>query len=398
MAISMLYVDDELDLEEIVRQRLGRRIRKGEIAFRFAGNGRQALEILKEHPEIVIVFSDINMPEMDGLTLLGEILKRNIPVKTVIVSAYGDMDNLRQAMNVGAYDFIIKPIDFRDLEATLDKTIEEIKKEELARQTKSALTSLRDEMDYAGQLQRRILPTDFPESERYQLYARTLAARNVGGDFYDFFRINDDLIGFAIADVSGKGMPAAIFMAVSRTVLYVSATSLKEHHPAVVLTRVNALLCEKNPEMFFATAFYGTLNVKSGLLRYSNAGHLAPILVAPGGNIAELPRPQGSIALGVDTSLPYEDAEYTMQPGEMLYLFTDGVSEAHNAEGELYSEARLKETLKSCGDASTPREVVDRVWDSVEQFRGEAQRYDDITQFALRYTGAPSGGAPSGDA
>ena len=388
MAISMLYVDDELDLEDIVRQRLGRRIRKGEIDFRFAGNGLQALDVLEEHPETAIVFSDINMPEMDGLTLLGEILKRKLPTKTVIVSAYGDMDNLRQAMNVGAYDFIIKPIDFRDLEATLNKTIEEIKKEEQARQTKSALTSLRDEMDYAGQLQRRILPTEFPDDEHYQLYAKTLAARNVGGDFYDFFRLDDDLLGFAIADVSGKGMPAAIFMAVCRTILYVSATSLKDHHPAVVLARTNALLCEKNPEMFFATAFYGVLNLKSGLLRYSNAGHLAPILIAPGGKTSELACPQGGIALGVDADMPYEDAEYTMQPGETLYLFTDGVSEAHNAEGALYSEERLKETLRGCGDAPTPREVVDAVWDSTEQFRGETQRYDDITQFALRYTGA----------
>lgn len=387
MAVSMLYVDDELDLEDIVRQRLGRRIRKGDIDFRFAGNGLQALEVLEQHPETAIVFSDINMPEMDGLTLLGEILKRNLPAKTVIVSAYGDMDNLRHAMNVGAYDFIIKPIDFRDLEATLNKTIEEIKKEELARQTKSALANLRNEMDYAGQLQRRILPTEFPESEHYQLYAETLAARNVGGDFYDFFRLDDDLIGFAIADVSGKGMPAAIFMAVCRTILYVSATSLKDHHPAVTLARTNALLCEKNPEMFFATAFYGVLNLKTGLLRYSNAGHLAPILIAPGGETTALPCPRG-IALGVDTDLPYEDAEYTMQPGEILYLFTDGVSEAHNAEGELYSEARLEETLQSCDDAPTPREVVGSVWDSTEQFRGETQRYDDITQFALRYTGA----------
>ena len=388
MAYSILYVDDELDLEDIVRQRLGRRIRKGEIDFHFAGNGLQALEILAQHPEIVIVFSDINMPEMDGLTLLSEILKLGLPAKTVIVSAYGDMENLRHAMNVGAYDFIIKPIDFRDLEATLNKTIEEIKKEEQARQTKSALTSLRDEMDYAGQLQRRILPTEFPESERYQIYAKMLAARNVGGDFYDFFRLEDNLLGFAIADISGKGMPAAIFMAVSRTILYVSAMSLKDHHPAVTLARTNALLCEKNPEMFFATAFYGTLNLDTGLLRYSNAGHLAPILVGPGERIDELPFPHPSIALGVDTSLPYEEGEYTMQPGEMLYLFTDGVSEAHNAEGELYSEERLKETLKSSGGSLTPREAVDLVWDSIEQFRGEAPRYDDITQFAVRYTGA----------
>lgn len=387
MAYSMLYVDDERDLEDIVRQRLGRRIRKGEIDFHFAGNGVEALKELAAHPEITVVFSDINMPEMDGLTLLKKILELGLPIRTVIVSAYGDMDNLRHAMNVGAYDFIVKPIDFRDLEATLDKAIEEIKKEEQARETKATLTHLRNEMDYAGQLQRRILPTSFPESDHYKLFAKTLAAQEVGGDFYDFFNLDSDLIGFAIADISGKGMPAAIFMAVCRTILFVSAASLKDHHPTVTVKRTNDLLSDKNPEMFFATTFYGTLNLKTGLLRYCNAGHLPPLLIGAGGEISELPCSRG-VPLGVEGGFSYDEGEYTMKPGEMLYLFTDGVSEAHNADSELYSEERLKKLLEKEGASADPVQVVDAVWNSVEEFRGETKRYDDITQLAIQYTGA----------
>ena len=386
MAYSMLYVDDERDLEDIVRQRLGRRIRKGDINFHFAGNGVEALQTLTAHPEITIVFSDINMPEMDGLTLLKEILELGLPIRTVIVSAYSDMGNLRHAMNAGAYDFIVKPIDFRDLEATLDKAIEEIKKEEQARETKATLTHLRSEMDYAGQLQRRILPTHFPESEKYKLFAKTLAAQEVGGDFYDFFKLGEDLVGFAIADISGKGMPAAIFMAVCRTILFVSAASLKDHHPTVTVKRTNALLSEKNPEMFFATAFYATLNLQSGVLRYCNAGHLPPLLIAPDGTIKELSCSRG-VPLGVEGGFAYEEGEYTMQPGELLYLFTDGVSEAHNADSELYSEDRLKKLLEQEGASIDPAKIIDLVWNSVEEFRGETKRYDDITQLAIQYTG-----------
>jgi len=175
-------------------------------------------------------------------------------------------------------------------------------------------------------------------------------------------------------------------MAVCRTILFVSAASLKDHHPMVTVKRTNALLSEKNPEMFFATAFYGTLNLKTGALRYCNAGHLPPLLIGAGGEISELPCSRG-VPLGVEGGFSYDEGEYTMKPGEMLYLFTDGVSEAHNADSELYSEERLKKLLEKEDTPADPVKIVDAVWNSVEEFRGDTKRYDDITQLAIQYTG-----------
>ncbi|MBM4159047.1 MAG: response regulator, partial [Ignavibacteria bacterium] len=159
MIEKIMVVDDEPDLEALIRQKFRRQIRGGEYDFVFAYNGLEALSKLIEHPDISIILSDINMPEMDGLTLLSKINElKNPSLKTVIVSAYGDMDNIRTAMNRGAYDFLTKPVDFNDLEVTIKKTIEEVELLRKAQMEHIKLVSIERDLNIARDIQQAILP------------------------------------------------------------------------------------------------------------------------------------------------------------------------------------------------------------------------------------------------
>ena len=233
MAIKILSVDDELDLEILLTQYFRRKIKKGEYEFHFAHNGLEALQMLLAMPDFDVILSDINMPEMDGLTLLTKINEmRNPALKCIMVSAYGDMENIRSAMNQGAFDFTTKPINLEDLERTIEKAAEQIAFIKQAQREHTQLESIQNDLHVAQEIQQTILPKTFPpfpELKSFDLYAYMNAAKYVGGDFYDFFRIDQDRLGFVIADVSGKGVPAAIFMAISRTVIRAIALTFQQH-------------------------------------------------------------------------------------------------------------------------------------------------------------------------
>src|SRR5579875_3254623 len=180
MTATILVVDDEPDLELLVQQRFRRQIRGGEFGFRFARDGVEALALLADSADVDMVLTDINMPRMDGLTLLQRLQEADDPLSTVIVSAYDDMSNIRTAMNRGAFDFLTKPIDFQDFETTLAKTAAEVgairKSEERERQ----LQELRTELNIASRIQQELLPKNFPDEAHWELYAAMLPARMVG--------------------------------------------------------------------------------------------------------------------------------------------------------------------------------------------------------------------------
>src|SRR2546430_11870405 len=226
MPYRILIVDDEPDLEHLVRQKFRQQVRDGRLVFTFAHNGEEALHMLSGDPSIDVVLSDINMPVMDGLTLLTKLNEVNRLLKTVMVSAYGDMQNIRTAMNRGAFDFVTKPIDFQDLEITINKTLDHILGLKQAILVREELSAIQQELGVASRIQQSILPTEFPpfpHRTEFAIFAEMTAARQVGGDFYDFFLIDEERLGFVIGDVSGRGIPAAIFMAVSRTLLRATA-------------------------------------------------------------------------------------------------------------------------------------------------------------------------------
>ena len=252
---KILVVDDEPDLEPLILQRMRRDIRRKQYTFVFARNGIEALQKLSVDESIDLVLSDINMPQMDGLTLLSQIPNVSTDVRSVIISAYGDMKNIRTAMNRGAFDFVTKPIDFDDLRVTIERTLSHLLEWRDALESRNKLlTVLQNELDIASNMQQSLLPSHFPEGDAFQVYGKMEPARNVGGDFFDILNREQGRLGVVVADVSDKGVPAALFMMSSRTLI--RAMSIGSATPGEVLASVNELLLEDNDSTMFVTLFY----------------------------------------------------------------------------------------------------------------------------------------------
>ncbi len=380
--IRLLVVDDEEDLALLIRQKFRRRIRKGEFDFVFAHNGQEALEKLAENPDIHLVLSDINMPVMDGLALLSNLEDTNPDVQAVIVSAYGDMENIRTAMNRGAFDFVTKPINFDDLEITIEKTLNHIRALETAQEARDRLVVLKRELDVAQKVQMSALPKEVPSSATHDVQALMIPAREVGGDFYDFFPLSDERIGLVIADVSGKGIPAALFTLMTRTLL--KGTARDSSSPADCLSRVNDLLAEDNETCIFITLFYGVFDLRDGVFRYSNGGHNPPRLVRSDSRVEVLPSTE-NLVLGIAPGHAYRNGEVQLAPGDVLFLYTDGITEAQNSHEEEFGEERLDAKLAGLGQVPA-REIATTVVAEVHAFAGDAPQSDDITCMAMRFT------------
>ena len=376
---KILVVDDEPDLEPLMLQRMRRHIRAGRYKFVFAQNGIEALERLNEDNEIDMVLSDINMPRMDGLTLLEQIPKVDPNIRSVIVSAYGDMKNIRTAMNRGAFDFVTKPLDFADLQITIDRTLSHMTEWREALSSRDKLVALQNELNVASQIQQSILPTDFPRGTDFEIYASMEPARNVGGDFFDVLTLDAGLVGVAIADVSDKGVPAALFMMSSRTLLKGSAIGMGE--PGQVLGEVNDLLHEDNDTGMFVTILYAVYSTSSGEFTYANGGHNSPLIVHPDGSSSLLPL-TGGIALGVVPDMPYQQQSMNLAPGDLIFLYTDGVTEAMNAQEEEFGVERLQEVFAT-NPPRDPKEANEAVFKAVSDFAGDTPQSDDITCLAI---------------
>ena len=385
MAVKILSVDDEMDLELLLTQYFRRKIRKGEYEFVFAHNGLEALTMMVKHPDIEIILSDINMPEMDGLTLLAKVNEmRNPALKVIMVSAYGDMGNIRQAMNNGAFDFATKPIDLDDLSVTIEKAIEQINYVHQMQKEPTQLESLKGDLAIASEIQQAILPRVFPPfpdiASKIDIAASMTPAKDVGGDFYDLFRIDDNRVGFVIADVSGKGIPAAIFMAVSRTLI--RATGIRGGSPADCITYSNKLLAQDSVDCMFVTVFYGIVDVSTGAVTYCNAGHNPPYILTRKGEITPLPMSTDPMAGAID-GITYHEGTLQLESGDALVMFTDGVTEAMNTANEEFGEQRLEDTLEDVAMHNC-QQMVDAIKADVAAFAGEAEQSDDITVLALK--------------
>lgn len=374
-ARKILVVDDEPDFALLVRQRMRREVRKGIYEFAFARDGFEALDRLQGDREIEMVLSDINMPGMDGLTLLDQIPKVDPNLRAVIVSAYDDMDNIRSAMNRGAFDFLVKPIDFDDFRVTIRRTLNHLELLRDALRTRDRLVALQRELDVASRMQQSILPTEFPETPGYQVFGNMEPARDIGGDFFDVIDFGGGRIGLTVADVSGKGVPAALFMMSSRTLMKGSANVISD--PADVLTEVNALLEADNPAQMFVTLFYAVLELRTGTLRYANGGHNPPLIFHPGGPSTLLPS-AGGIVLGVMPGFSYRPQVATLAPGDIAVLYTDGVTEATNSANEEFGVERLRAVFAE-RQPDSARAVSDAIFEAVHAFSGDTPQSDDIT-------------------
>lgn len=382
---NILVVDDEPDLQHIISQKFRNKIKTQEYTFHFANNGAEALEKLSADKNINLILTDINMPVMDGLTLLSKINElNNRLLRSVIVSAYGDMENIRTAMNRGAYDFITKPIDLKDLELTIEKSLKEIEYYKIVFSSHDELIALQQELDIATTIQTSMLPKvfpPFPERKEFDIYAKMIPAKEVGGDLYDFFLIDKHRLGIIIGDVSGKGIASALLMAVCKTLL--KATALKDMPTDRVLFEVNNLLVDESPANMFVTVFYGVLDTRSGAFEYSNGGHNSPYLITDSGRINRLNN-IGGLLLGAMKNTEYESHIIILKPNESILFYTDGVTEAFNKKEEEFNEDRLVDSLQN-KNALNASELVRLVIDNVEVFTNGIDQSDDITCMALKY-------------
>lgn len=241
--------------------------------------------------------------------------------------------------------------------------------------------ALRQELSIAARMQASILPTEFPGADApLAIWGAATPAREVGGDFFDFFDLPDGRIAVVIADVSGKGVPAALFMVLSRTLTRAAAPD--GGGPAACVAKVNRLLAAENPETMFVTLFYGVIDPQTGEMTYANAGHNAPYLIDARGEVREL-APAGGPALGVFDDVDYGEATITIGADETLVMFTDGVTEAMDPANREYGEPRLEALLAACGGAS-PSDVIARIESDVAAFANGAPQADDLTMMAIK--------------
>lgn len=384
---KILVVDDEPDLQMLMLQKFRHKVKSKEYEFLFAENGSEALESLKVNNDVSLVLSDINMPRMDGLTLLNELQNLDRPdLKTVMVSAYGDMENIRTAMNRGAYDFVTKPIDFKDMETTIEKSFQEIERIFRSIEMEKQLESINFDLDMAARIQQKLLHQDFPvysDDERFEVYANMIAAKHVGGDFFDFLKFDDDHFVFFVGDVAGKGMPAAIYMAVCKTMLKAIASEVSD--PAECINKVNNMLIPESDTATFVTVFMGVLNVKTGELNFCNGGHNLPYITSEEGEVTEI-EDIGGLLLGKFENVPYQKGTVQLNPGDTIVTFTDGVTEAENESSDFFDEERVITYLKKNGSRSLNSQVKG-LFLEVLKFAGSATQSDDITVLSVRYNG-----------
>ena len=254
-------------------------------------------------------------------------------------------------------------------------------------QTQAMLASLQQELEIAREMQLSILPRQTPDRREVEIAPAMIPAKEVGGDFYDYFVLDEDHLALVVADVSGKGVPAAFFMAISRTLLKSNGLFLRA--PGATIAALNDQLCQENDQMMFVTVFYAVLQLSTGQLTYVNAGHNPPLLLRQG-SVQFFPKGR-NMALAVLEDQHYHEGTLQLAPGDCLLLYTDGVTEATNARGALLGDARLLELVQSFSAQperrGPARQLTERVVEEVRRFEAGAAQADDITVVALAYRG-----------
>jgi sigma-B regulation protein RsbU (phosphoserine phosphatase) len=259
--------------------------------------------------------------------------------------------------------------------------------------TTAAKERIEGELQIAHSIQMSLVPKTFPPFPNrtdFEIFADLEPAREIGGDFYDFFMPDENTLCLVIGDVSGKGVPAALFMAVTRT--FLKALWRNQESPAVVLGRLNDELASDNDPNMFVTLFCATINLSNGQCRYARGGHNPPFILNTQGKARRVPWTKGAI-IGVIEGTQLEEGEITLEPGDILFLYTDGVTEAMDPEGHVYGE---EQTLESLEKFYTPNchDLVLRMRETLLEYAHGAEQSDDITMLAFRYQGGFEGRTP----
>jgi len=351
----------------------------------FLENERSLAQEIETRHYKAIIF-DLESISNDVMDLL-RWLTSMVPYTSVIVtSQHEHTDLVVQSIKYGAFDFVTKPIDFTDLETTIERGLKEIRYMRDNLKQKNQLSAVQQDLDTASRIQQKILPQDFPafpDRKEFEIYAEMHTAKEVGGDFYDYFFIDEKHLGFVIGDVSGKGVPASIYMAVSRTMLKAIASQL--HDPAECLQTVNSMLIPESDLTTFVTVFYGVLNTETGHVKYCNGGHNLPYHVKEDGSVVQVENTEG-LLLGKIEPIQFQTKEIQLNPGDKIFLYTDGLTEAMNENDELYEDERVEQYLRTHSKDSDGKLLRGIIVDTLK-FMNKAHQSDDITLLVLEYKG-----------
>lgn len=356
-------------------------------------NGQEALDkVHSEFPDLILL--DIMMPIMDGFTVLSHLkakpYTRDIPV--IVISASNDLQSVVKGIQMGAEDYLSKPFEPTLLFARITSCLEKKRLHDLE---KIYLKGLERELDIAREMQMSFLPSELPKIEGWEIAIYFKAAREVAGDFYDAFLLPDGYLLCVIGDVCDKGVGAALFMTLFRSLIRATSTSdyfsdnkdKKTLSPAERLQHIisftnHYIVNTHGDANMFATIFIGIFNLRDGMLWYINCGHNPPLLLGNGGAITAF-QPTGPM-VGVIPEAEFSVKEARIEKSDLLLAFTDGIPDSKNMDNVFFGNERLVEAL---GDFSTtPTNLIDRIQGQVSQFIGTADQYDDITLLAIKKT------------
>lgn len=325
---------------------------------------------------------------------LSSIISKNIinPIVMLASSAKNFVNQANNTENPNELDFQVveveKDNEIRDLSNDLTAMTERLKDYMLnLQEVTKEKERIGAELDVATKIQASALPNIFPaypERKEFDLFASMDPAKEVGGDFYDFYMLDDDHLGIVIADVSGKGVPAALFMMASKIMLKQQASICME--PEEILTKVNNQLCENNEADMFVTVWFAILEISTGKIKAANAGHEYPAICRANGEFELFKDKHGFVLAGME-DFPYTQYEMQLEPGDRLFVYTDGVPEATNAENELYGTDRMLEALNK-EQGIEPKQLLSNVRTSVDAFVKDAPQFDDLTMLSLTYLGS----------
>jgi sigma-B regulation protein RsbU (phosphoserine phosphatase) len=379
-AAKILVLDDEEDTQDLFQQKFRHKITNNTYEFSFASNQENTLNLLKQQAFDIFV-SDINVAGMDGISFIAQLRQEYPFMKSIVISAYGDMSTLRAVMRGGAHDFVIKPIDFKDFSDTLEKTINVVKQLQQSEAASKKLSAISDELDVSAKLQKSMLPGNMLKKGSVELWADTVPAAEVGGDFYDFFWLSETKLGLVIADVSGKNVSAAMFALIGKTLI--KSFSKVYSSPAECFKNVNRTLCSENVTTMFITAMYSIVDMEKNEMIYTNAGHL-PIAVVNPINGPKFLECESGMALGIWEDTEFSDNVHSFSPGETILFYTDGVPEATDKNGEEYGNGRFEKLLRQ-NTKMPPNLLTQTLIASIREFAGDVPQSDDITTLCLKY-------------
>jgi phosphoserine phosphatase RsbU/P len=397
----LLVVDDVAENRDLLVRRLQR---QGHSLIATACDGIEALDAIRSAASAGEAFDavllDVMMPRMSGVEVL-EALQADpalAATPVVMISAATELETVVRCIELGAEDYLPKPFNPTLLRARLGTVLE---KKRLRDEVRRQLDRMEAELAEARRQQLSMLPEEFPEPDPacpVEVHAVMHPAREVGGDLYDCFATAPGVLCLAVGDVSGKGMPAALFMARTRSLLralalQTMATTARPPLPSELMAVVNEELCKNNPACMFVTLFAGFLTAATGELVFANAGHQPPWHIAPGRDPVEIPCKPG-LPLGIMPDSTHQDSRAVLAPGDALVVITNGLPEMMDAAGTFYTMARVAADIFDMSHLPA-REIATGLANRVLEYAAGAEQADDVTALAVRVGVAPGGLAGS---